>query len=161
MKKQIKPKRKTSKTKANVSSETIKKREQSSLIRKILRYEMNFTEAITSSYEDDDPTLTSILLYVALYPQLCNDKNSHDYKEFHLLLQNDDDFRARVYTNERPYTYLEDEVFHYSLVPLLHQQLLEAVREVIVSGAGRKYHNTINKIADAIRPKGDEICDRL
>lgn len=161
MKKQVKPKKKASKNTSGVSPETLKKREQSSLIRKICRYERNFTDAISSVYENDDPTLNSILLYVALYPQLCNHQNSHDYKEFHLLLQNDEDFRARVYANEKPYTHLENEVFHYSLVPLLHQQLLDAVREIVISGAGRKYHNTINKIADAIRPKGDEICDLL
>lgn len=165
MKKQVKPKKKISRTKAKsrtkaVSSETIKKREQSALIRKICRYETNFSEAITSVYEEDK-LLLSMLLYVALSPQLCNHLNSHDYKEFHLLLQNDEDFRARVYANEKPYTYLEEQVFHYALNPLLHHQLMDAVRDMVVSGAGRKYHNTINKIADAIRPsmQGEMLCD--
>ena len=138
------------------SRETIKRQEHSALIRKIDRYENNYTKAITMAYEH--PTLTSILLFVALYPQLKNHINIHHYKEFHLLLQNDAEFRQRVAKNETT-TDLEKEVFHYDLVPMLHHQLMDAVREMVVSGAGRKYKNTINKIADAIRPKGEYLCD--
>ena len=145
--------------KTKVSKETLQKREASTLIRKIYNYERNLTEAITSVYEDSDDKLMATLLYVALYPQLKNHINIHHYKEFHLLIQNNEEFRARVYANEKPYSYMEDEVLHYDLVPMLHHQLMDAVREMVVSGAGRKYHNTINKIADAIRAKGDELCD--
>ena len=74
-------------------------------------------------------------------------------------MQNDEEFRNRVYVNEQPETYMQNAVLHYDLVPMLHHQLMDAVREMIVSGAGRKYHNTISKIADAIYPKGDELCD--
>jgi hypothetical protein len=150
---------KTKQQKPKVSKETLQKREASALFRKIYKYENNLTEAITSVYEDSDPTLLATLLYVALYPQLKNHINIHHYKDFHLLIQNDEAFRARVYANEKPYSYMEDEVLHYDLMPMLHHQLMDAVREMVVSGAGRKYHNTINKIADAIRPKGDELCD--
>ena len=119
---------------------------------KIDRYKSNLTEAISSIYYSGDRLLQSIILYVALYPQLKNHLNIHHYKEFHLLLQNDDEFRARVYENEKPESDLEKSVLHYDFVPMLHHQLMDAVRDMVVSGAGRKYHNTINKIADAVRP---------
>mgnify|MGYP001585818816 CR=1 FL=1 len=150
----------TTKKKPKVSREAIKKKDNTLLLRKIYRYENNFSEAITSVYEDSDRMLLPTLLYVALYPQLKNHINIHHYKDFHLLIQNDEEFRARVYVNEQPETYMEDKVFHYDLVPMLHHQLMDAVREMIVTGAGRKYQNAIRKIADAIYPKGDELCDR-
>lgn len=149
----------TTRKKPKVSMEAAKKKENKLLLNKIYRYERNFTEAITSVYEDSNPTLLATLLYVALYPQLKNHINIHHYKEFHLLMQNDEEFRHRVYVNEQPETYMQDAVLHYDLVPMLHHQLMDAVRDMIVSGAGRKYHNTINKIADAIYPKGDDLCD--
>ena len=154
MKKKIieKHKRITPKKKPKVSQETIKRRENKSLMNKIDRYESNLTEAISSIYYSGDRLLQSIILYVALYPQLKNHLNIHHYKEFHLLLQNDEEFRARVYENEKPESDLEKSVLHYDIVPMLHHQLMDAVRDMIVSGAGRKYHNTINKIADAVRP---------
>ena len=156
-----KHKRITPKKKPKISKETLQKRETSALIRKINNYETNLSEAITSVYEDSNPTLLATLLYVALYPQLKNHLNIHHYKDFHLLIQNDEEFRARVYTNEQPYTYMQDDVLHYDLMPMLHHQLMDAVREMVISGAGRKYHNTINKIADAIRPsmQGEMLCD--
>lgn len=147
-----KHKRITPKKKPKVSRETIKRRENKSLMNKIDRYESNLTEAISSIYYSGDRMLQSIILYVALYPQLKNHLNIHHYKEFHLLLQNDEEFRARVYENEKPESDLEKSVLHYDIVPMLHHQLMDAVRDMVVSGAGKKYHNTINKIADAVRP---------
>ena len=154
MKKKIteKHKRITPKKKPKVSRETIKRRENKSLMNKIDRYEANLTEAISSIYYSGDRLLQSIILYVALYPQLKNHLNIHHYKEFHLLLQNDEEFRARVYENEKPESDLEKSVLHYDIVPMLHHQLMDAVRDMVVSGAGKKYYNTINKIADAVRP---------
>ena len=74
----------TTKKKPKVSREAIKKKDNTLLLRKIYRYENNFSEAITSVYEDSDRMLLPTLLYVALYPQLKNHINIHHYKDFHL-----------------------------------------------------------------------------
>ena len=119
-----------------------------------MRYESNFVDGLELAHEEGG-TFTLILLYVALYPQLTNHINIHDYKKFYLALQNDDDFRNRVYTNEQPYSYMDDEVFHYQLIPLLHQRLLEVIRDLVVSGSTRKFYNSLHQIVGEV--KGGDI----
>ena len=149
---QKKSTRATSKTtrRKSTTPETIKKKEDQQLIRKILKYENNFTDGLKLAHQEGG-LFNSILLYVALYPQLTNHINIHDYKKFYLALQNDDDFRNRVYTNEQPYSYMGDEVFHYQLIPLLHQRLLEVIRDLVVSGSTRKFYNSLHQIVGEVK----------
>ena len=153
-----KTKRKTptkpKKTTRDITSKTIKNRECASLIRAIGKYEKNFTDLITNSYEVS-PIFLSTLLFISLYPQLQNSKNSTPYKEFFQLLQTDDEFKDKVYRDEYPYTDIEHELYHYQLYPLLHQQLLEVVRECVNGGYTKKVSNSLLKIASEVSNRGE------
>ena len=160
-KKTLKPKPKTKKKntkkskKGNgVSLETIKKREQSGLLKTIGKYEGNLTNLITNSYREG-PIFLSKLLMVALYPQLMNSTNIHHYKEYFMLLQTDDDFRERIATNELPYSNLHNDLHHSTLFPLLHQRLLEVARECVNGGYTKKVSNSLHNICCEVSPIGE------
>ena len=133
--------------------ETLKRRENASLIRTIDKYEANFTDLITNSYGVSAKQL-SILLFVALYPQLQNAENSTPYKEFFKLIQTDTEFKDKVYRGEYPFTDMEKELHHYHSYPLLHQKLLEVVRECVNSGYTKKVANSLLKIASEVSYTG-------
>ena len=50
---------------------------------------------------------------------------------------------------------MEDDVFHYQLIPLLHQRLLEVIRDLVVSGSTRKFYNSLHQIVGEV--KGGDI----
>ncbi len=143
----------TTKISCGVSNKTLKKRENKSLIRTIDKYETNFTDLIANSY-GVSPNHLSILLFVALYPQLQNAENSTPYKEFFQLLQTDEEFKDKVYRDEYPYTDMEKELHHYHLYPLLHQKLLEIVRDCVNGGYTKKVSNSLQKIASEVSYTG-------
>lgn len=136
-----------------VSNKTLKKRENKSLIRTIDKYETNFTDLITKSYEVS-PVFLSTLLFISLYPQLQNAENSTPYKEFFKLLQTDEEFKDKVYRGEYPYTNMEKELHHYHLYPLFHQKLLEVVRDCVNGGYTKKVSNSLLKIASEVSYTG-------
>jgi hypothetical protein len=144
-----KPKRNT----RDITNKTLKRRENASLIKTIDKYEKNFTDLITKSYEVS-PLFLSTLLFISLYPQLQNSKNSTPYKEFFKLIQTDEEFKDKVYRGEYPYTDIESELYHYQLYPLLHQRLLEVVRECVNGGYTKKVSNSLLKIASEVSYTG-------
>ena len=150
-KKTLKPKTKKDK---GTSLETIKRREQSGLLKTIDKYERNLTNLITNSYKES-PIFLSKLLMVALYPQLMNSTNIHHYKEYFMLLQIDNEFKEKVASNELPYSNLDNELHHSTLFPLLHQRLLEVVRECVNGGYTKKVSNSLHKITSEVSPIGE------
>ncbi len=144
----------TTKKSNGVSTKTLKSRENVSLIKTIDNYENNFTDLITKSYEES-PVFLSILLFISLYPQLQNSTNIHNYKEFFRLIQTDEEFKNKVYRGEYPYTDIETELYHYQLYPLLHQKLLDVVRDCVVGGYTKKVANSLHKITGEVSNRGD------
>ena len=153
-----KPKTSTSRKHNGTSMEALKKREEASLIRTITRYEDNLTKLITNSYEKERPTFIAELLMIALFPQLQNATNIHHYKEYFMLLQTDNVFREKVYSeeNKSPYANMDKQLHHFALYPLLHQKLLEVVRECVNGGYTKKIATSLQKLTSEAVNIGDQ-----
>jgi hypothetical protein len=156
--KRIKKPKTSTKRILGVSEEKMKKREEASLIRTISRYEQNLTNLITNSYEKERPTFITELLMIALFPQLQNATNIHHYKEYFMLLQTDSNFREKVYSveNEYPYMNMDKQLHHFALYPLLHQKLLEIVRDCVNGGYTKKIATSLRKITSEAVNIGDK-----
>ena len=66
-----------------INQQMTKNREDAQFHRKIIKYENNFVDGLRS-ISGEGYKFLEVLLYVALFPQLTNHLNIHDYKKFYL-----------------------------------------------------------------------------
>ena len=145
----------TKKSSPVVTERTLKKRDQGALMKSIDKYERNLTLLLENSHLEGH-LFSSKLLMIALYPQLMNSTNIHHYRKFFMNLQNDEEFKELVLQSQDGFLNPKKELYHYNLYPLLHQRLMEVVRECVIGGYTKKISNSLHSIVDEAFPIGEQ-----
>ena len=137
----------TKKSSPVVTERTLNKRDQRALMKSIDKYERNLTSFLENSHLEGHLFISKLLM-ISLYPQLMNSTNIHHYRKFFMNLQNDEEFRELVLQNQDELLNPDKELYHYNLYPLLHQRLMEVVRECVIGGYTKKISNSLHDIVN-------------